>query len=204
MARVADVRAWVKAIRATRARQARLTSRVTSCRRTRSGSRNSTLAAVGAHSTIRCMAPRSRPPLVGEPVEAKLPPEVAQRVREGFTEAQRGEFVDLSPEETDRYIETGELPERVERWHDSYDFRRAPSRTRAPRVCGRSRRRRVTCGVYSGCLSTRRSFPSQATFTPSSRRNRIPTRPRWCMCLRASLQAHGATLLQGHGARGTG
>jgi hypothetical protein len=35
----------------------------------------------------------------------------------------RGEFVDLTAEETRRYIETGELPERVERWLDSYDSR---------------------------------------------------------------------------------
>ena len=68
------------------------------------------------------MAPRTRPPL-GEPIEAKLPPDVARRVREGFAEAERGEFVDLSPEETDRYIDTGELPERVERWLDLYDSR---------------------------------------------------------------------------------
>jgi hypothetical protein len=70
------------------------------------------------------MAPRTRPPL-GEPVEAKLPADVARQVREGFAEAERGEFVDLSTEETDHYIETGELPERVERWLDSYDSRRA-------------------------------------------------------------------------------
>ena len=68
------------------------------------------------------MAPRTRSPL-GEPIEAKLPPDVARRVREGFAEAERGEFVELSREETDRYIETGELPERVERWLDSYDSR---------------------------------------------------------------------------------
>jgi hypothetical protein len=64
------------------------------------------------------MAPRTRRPL-GAPLEAKLPADVARRVREGFAEAERGEFVDPSPEEMDRYIETGELPERVERWLDS-------------------------------------------------------------------------------------
>jgi hypothetical protein len=37
----------------------------------------------------------------------------------------RGQFVDLSAEETRRYIETGELPERLERWLDSYDSRHA-------------------------------------------------------------------------------
>jgi hypothetical protein len=70
------------------------------------------------------MAPRTPPPL-GEPIEAKLPLEVARRVREGFAEAERGEFVDLSREETEHYIETGELPERVQRWLDSSDSRRA-------------------------------------------------------------------------------
>jgi hypothetical protein len=42
-------------------------------------------------------------------------------VRAGIEEAMRGEFVDLTAEETRHYIETGELPERVERWLDSYD-----------------------------------------------------------------------------------
>jgi hypothetical protein len=69
------------------------------------------------------VAPRTRPN--GRPVEAKLPPEVAADVRAGIQEAMRGEFVDLTAEETRRYIETGELPERVERWLDSYDSRHA-------------------------------------------------------------------------------
>jgi hypothetical protein len=67
------------------------------------------------------VAPRTRPNV--QPVEAKLPPEVAADVRAGIEEAMRGEFVDLTAEETRRYIETGELPERVERWLDSYDSR---------------------------------------------------------------------------------
>ena len=54
-----------------------------------------------------------------QPVEAKLPPDVAAEVRAGIEEAMRGELVDLSAEETRRYIESGELPERVERWLDS-------------------------------------------------------------------------------------
>jgi hypothetical protein len=60
------------------------------------------------------MSPRTRP--LPEPVKAKLSPENARRVREGIGEAQRGEDVDMTDEETDRYIETGELPERVDRW----------------------------------------------------------------------------------------
>lgn len=70
------------------------------------------------------MAPRTRPP-PGEPLEAKLAPEVARQVREGFAEAERGDFVELSADETNHYIETGELPERVERWLDSSDSRPA-------------------------------------------------------------------------------
>jgi hypothetical protein len=67
------------------------------------------------------VAPRTR--RNAQPVEARLPPDVAADVRAGIEEAMRGEFVDLSAEETRRYIETGELPERAERWLDSYDSR---------------------------------------------------------------------------------
>jgi hypothetical protein len=49
---------------------------------------------------------------------------VHDRPKSAIKEAQRGEFVDLSPEENEHYLETGELPERVERWLDSYDARR--------------------------------------------------------------------------------
>ena len=69
------------------------------------------------------MAPRTRPSV--RPVRADLPPDVAADVRAGIEEAMRGEFVDLTAEETRRYIETGELPERVERWLDSSDSRHA-------------------------------------------------------------------------------
>jgi hypothetical protein len=71
----------------------------------------------------RCYAPivvpRSRP--LPEPVEAKLSPENARSVRQGIAEARRGEFVDLSEVELRRYLDTGELPERIERWLDSSD-----------------------------------------------------------------------------------
>jgi len=63
------------------------------------------------------IAPRSRP--LPEPTRAKLSPDVARRVRTSIERAMGGEFVDLSPEETRRYGETGELPERVERYLDS-------------------------------------------------------------------------------------
>jgi len=54
------------------------------------------------------MASRTRPR--PQPVEASLPPDVEASVREGINEAPRGEFVDLSPEENEHYLETGELP----------------------------------------------------------------------------------------------
>jgi hypothetical protein len=44
---------------------------------------------------------------------------------EGILEARRGEFVDLSDVELRRYLETGELPERVDRWLESSDSLRA-------------------------------------------------------------------------------
>ena len=65
------------------------------------------------------MAPRTRSQPA--PIEARLSPENARRVREGIGQAERGEFADLTAEETRRYIETGELPERTERWLDSHD-----------------------------------------------------------------------------------
>jgi hypothetical protein len=68
------------------------------------------------------VTPRTRPS--PEPIEAKLSQENARRVREGIEAAERGEFVDLSDDETRRYLETGELPERIERWLDEYDSRR--------------------------------------------------------------------------------
>jgi hypothetical protein len=45
-------------------------------------------------------------------------------VLEGIEQADRGEFADMTPDETARYLETGVLPERVERWIDAYDSRR--------------------------------------------------------------------------------
>ncbi len=65
------------------------------------------------------LAPRTRP--MSEPSEAKLSPQNARRVREGIEQAERGEFADLTIEETRHYVETGELPARIERWLDSHD-----------------------------------------------------------------------------------
>jgi hypothetical protein len=69
------------------------------------------------------MAPRTRP--LPEPVRAKLSPENARGVRQGIEQARRGEFVDLTEVELRRYLDTGDLPERIERWLDSYDSRLA-------------------------------------------------------------------------------
>jgi hypothetical protein len=74
-------------------------------------------------STLSLVAPRTRPSPVA-PVEAKLSPDNARRVRAGIEAAERGDFVDLSDVEMRPYLETGELPERVERCIDEYDSRR--------------------------------------------------------------------------------
>jgi hypothetical protein len=63
------------------------------------------------------MAPRSRP----QAIEVECPP----NVREGVEQALRGDIADLTAEETERYLETGQLPERVQRWLDEYDSRHA-------------------------------------------------------------------------------
>lgn len=56
------------------------------------------------------MAPRSRP----RPVQ--LSPAVEANVRDGVEQAMRGEFVDMSAKEKQRYLDTGEVPERIQRW----------------------------------------------------------------------------------------
>jgi hypothetical protein len=48
-------------------------------------------------------------------------------VVEGMRQAMRGEAAALSAEETERYLETGELPEHVLRWMD--DESDSPSAT---------------------------------------------------------------------------
>jgi hypothetical protein len=63
------------------------------------------------------MAPRAKLKLV------QLSPGVEASVRIGAEQAERGEFATMTPEETERYLETGELPEHVERWLESYDSR---------------------------------------------------------------------------------
>jgi hypothetical protein len=54
----------------------------------------------------------------GEPAR-----EARANIEAGLDDADRGELADLTADETEHYLETGELPERVERWLDSYDTR---------------------------------------------------------------------------------
>jgi hypothetical protein len=54
----------------------------------------------------------------------RLSPETEAAVREGAEQADRGELADLSPEENELYLDTGELPERVKRWVYSHGTRR--------------------------------------------------------------------------------
>ena len=55
-------------------------------------------------------------------IEARLSPENARRVREGCDQAARGEFADMTAEESEHFLETGELPARVRLWVESYDW----------------------------------------------------------------------------------
>ena len=48
-------------------------------------------------------------------------PEDKRRLLDAVEHAARGETLALTPEETARYCETGELPERVARWTASRD-----------------------------------------------------------------------------------
>jgi len=71
------------------------------------------------------VAPRTRPVPCVLPW-SELAPELQASIDAGVEAAERGDFADLTPEESERYLETGELPERVERWLDSYDSRPVP------------------------------------------------------------------------------
>lgn len=72
------------------------------------------------HYTIG-VSPRTRPQPVAKWDE--LTPEARATLEAGADQAERGEFVDLTPDETEHYLRTGELPERVERCLDSYASR---------------------------------------------------------------------------------
>jgi hypothetical protein len=51
----------------------------------------------------------------------ELSPEAEREVRIGIEQAERGEVVEMSQREFERFLEADELPERVKRWLDSYD-----------------------------------------------------------------------------------
>jgi len=70
---------------------------------------------IAAYNIAIAMNARARHQLV------KLSPDVEANVRAGVEQSERGEFADMTPDEVERYLETGELPEHVERWLDSYD-----------------------------------------------------------------------------------
>jgi hypothetical protein len=69
------------------------------------------------------VTPRTRSQPSTELDWSELARDVQARIGAGVDAAERGEFADLTPHETEHYLETGELPERVERWLDSYDSR---------------------------------------------------------------------------------
>lgn len=51
---------------------------------------------------------------LGPAVVCDLPADVREHILAGIEQADRGEFAELSPEETQRYIQTGDLPPRLE------------------------------------------------------------------------------------------
>jgi hypothetical protein len=63
------------------------------------------------------VAQRSHPQL------AKLSPEVERHLREALEGSERHGYAQLTVEETEHYLATGELPEHVERWAASLDSR---------------------------------------------------------------------------------
>jgi hypothetical protein len=62
------------------------------------------------------MTPRTRPTAAAACGRVKLSPEDERRLLDAVEHAAGGETLALTLEETARYCETGELPERVERW----------------------------------------------------------------------------------------
>lgn len=80
------------------------------------------LSLSAALSIDRNMAPRAR--LAGAATSSarvNVAPGDARRLLDAAEHAARGETLTLTPEETARYCETGELPERVTRWAASRD-----------------------------------------------------------------------------------
>ena len=77
---------------------------------------------MGANTTtLVSVSPRTRP----QPIVKwdELAPGARATLEAGADEADDGAFVDLTHDETEHYLQTGELPERVERCLDSHDSR---------------------------------------------------------------------------------
>jgi hypothetical protein len=66
------------------------------------------------------MVPRARP-RIAEPVRADLPPDAEAQVRAGIEASLRDDAMALTADEAEHYYDTGELPERVERWAGSLE-----------------------------------------------------------------------------------
>lgn len=66
------------------------------------------------------MTPRTRP-RIAEPATADLPADVEELVRAGIEASLRADAMELTAEEAEHYFDTGELPERVERWAGSLE-----------------------------------------------------------------------------------
>jgi hypothetical protein len=74
---------------------------------------------IGANATTLVgVSPRIR----SQPIVQwdELAPEARATLEAGVDEAERGDFVDMTPDETEQYLQTGELPKRVEQCLDSY------------------------------------------------------------------------------------
>jgi hypothetical protein len=81
------------------------------------------VTALARGTTLMRVSPRARP----QPRRIDwddLAPEVRATLEAGIDEAERREFADLTAAEMDHYLQSGELPERVGGWLDSYDSRR--------------------------------------------------------------------------------
>jgi len=77
--------------------------------------------ALGSAMFPESMAPRTRPTVAAANGQVKLAPEDERRLLAAVEHAARGETLALTAEETARYCETGELPERVACWTASRD-----------------------------------------------------------------------------------
>jgi len=71
---------------------------------------------------LHYVSPQTRPQLPNGAWDS-VTPEARRTLNAGIDEAEHAEFADMTPYETEHYLRTGELPERVERWLGSYDSR---------------------------------------------------------------------------------